>query len=181
DGIMLSLIVSSGIFAGLGYMVTQKEFSPTNNQVKKAGIALLILLVGLILYDVGSGNVSYDYELKQEITVSENIDAGDLMVSKNSVLPYDSEGASFSGCLYNETGDRQRTGAYFSSETDTMKFGNLQETEDIQFEFDMERVDVGDTVPVEEVEGERCPDTTNESKLIVDSNIDSDEVLRRRY
>ncbi|MFO7793591.1 MAG: hypothetical protein R6V35_01290, partial [Candidatus Nanohaloarchaea archaeon] len=63
DGIMLSLIVSSGIFAGLGYMVTQKEFSPTNNQVKKAGIALLILLVGLILYDVGSGNVSYDYEL----------------------------------------------------------------------------------------------------------------------
>ena len=181
DGIMVSLIASSGIFAGLGYLVTQKEFSPTNNQVKKTITALLILVAGLILYDVGSGNISYDYELESEVEISESIDAGDLIVSKSSLLPYDSDGVSFSGCLYNETGDRQRAGSFFRSEIDTMKFGNLEETEDITFEFDMERVNIQGTVPVEEQEAEGCPREVDGAKLIVDSNLGSGELLRRSY
>lgn len=180
DGILLSLIVSSSVFAGLGYLITQKDFSPTNNQVKKAGIALLILVAGLILYDVGSADVSYEYSLGEQVEISENINLGDLTVSKTSFLPYDSDSPSFSGCLYNETGDRQRTGAYFNSETDTLRFGPLQKTEEIVMEFDIERVKVDGEVPVEELGDSRCPESTEGSKLIIDTSINSETRLNRR-
>jgi len=167
DGIMISLIMSSALFAALGYLITQKKYAPNKKQLKTTAIILAMLVGGLIIYDVASGNISYEYSLNEQTEVSENIGVGEVTTFKNSALPYDSDGVTFRGCLYNETGERQRTSLYFQSDANTMKFGEFENTQKIEFDLDMDRVDIEGTVPIEELEAESCPENTDESKLIL--------------
>jgi len=181
DGVMASLIISSGLFAGLGYLVTQRDFELGFKRFKYGLIILGLIVGGLVVYDIGSEDTSYQYFLEEEVTVSDEIDAGHVTVLKESYLPYRSSAASFSGCLYNETGDIQRRAeSHYSMDVDTMTFMPLEEQEDIVFEFDTEEFSLEGDLQVEETSERRCPQQTEDAKLLVNAQ-SSEQITRMEF
>lgn len=176
--VLISLIVSSGLFASLGYLVTQREFRPEKMHLKYGALALIILLGGLIAYDVGSENVSHEYFLENEADITETVDVGEVTTVKDSMLPYNSESLSFNVCVYNQTG-QMNYDSFLGTEVDTMRFGNVMETEDLKFELDGEHVEPMENVPVEEIDARRCDRNIEEGPQIKVSTPSADNIQRR--
>lgn len=168
DQILLSLVVSSGVFAGLGYMITQKGFELEKDQFKYGLIALIVLVGGLVAYDIASDPISYDYSLEDEAEINQSMDIGDVTTTKTGLLPEETDRrVSFQACVYNETGHPRGTSG-FTSSADTMRFGAFTETEDIRLRLDTEDLGVEGTVPIEEGEaGFRCREAESGPKIVV--------------
>lgn len=179
DRILLSLVLSSGVFAGLGYLVTQKGFEMEKKQFKYGLIALTVLVGGLVAYDIGSDPVSYEYSLVDEVEINESMTLGEATTQKTGLLPEESGGVRFQACIYNATG-QPRASSGFSSSADTMRFGAFSETEDIQVNANMERLGFEGSVPVEEGEQDfRCREIDEGPKVVVAQT--GDEIPRMVY
>lgn len=167
--VLVSLILSSGLMAAIGYLVTQKEFEFEKKQFKYGLVFLTILVGGLVAYDIGSGEVNHSYILEDEFTVAEEVSIGEVTAEKNSFLPYKSSGVNFNACLYNETGGRQPVRTGFSSDIETMKFGSVEETQDITMELGLEELGMEGTYPIEESDEStvRCPQEAEGAKMLV--------------
>lgn len=167
--VLIALIVSSALFAGIGYLVTQKDFRPEKRQLKIAGIALVLTLSLLIAYDVGSSDVEYSYFISDEVEITDELNIGVFNTESSSYLPRSSSSQNFQGCIYNGTGHLQiQGGAVFSSEAETMNFGPTSKQEDIVFEIESEEIAVEGPLPVEVEEDFRCSrEIEGSSKIIV--------------
>lgn len=178
DGVMFSLAVSSAVFAGLGYLVTQMEFRPERDQLKYAAIILCVVVGGLIIYDASSDQVNYEYSLVDEVEVNDSMVLGEVTTEKPGLLPRESSSVRFQACAYNQTG-APRGSSGFSSSADTMRFGSLTQTEDIVVEMDVEELGFSGNVSVEEgSEGFRCVER-GEGPAIVVASTDTDVPVMR--
>ncbi|MEF8880367.1 MAG: hypothetical protein V5A72_00870 [Candidatus Nanohaloarchaea archaeon] len=179
DQILLSLVTSSAVFAGLGYMITQKGFELEKKQFKYGLIALTVLIGGLVAYDIASDPISYDYSLANEVEINESMDIGDVTTRKTGVLPEEAEGVNFQACIYNSTG-HPRGVSGFTSSSNTIRFGSLEKMEDIRIEIDEEDLGFEGVVPVEEGEADfRCRKIEEGPKVVVAQT--GDEIPRIRY
>ena len=172
NGVMFSLAASSAIFSGLGYLITQKDFSPERDQLKYIAMAIAVLLGGLIIYDASSDGVFHEQSFVDEVEVSESMTLGQVTTEKPGILPRESSNSRFMICAYNETGVPQRSPG-FSSSADTMRFGQVSDTENITVELDAQDFDVEGSVPVEEgSESFRCTER-DEGPVIVLTRTDT--------
>lgn len=179
DQILLSLVTSSAVFAGLGYMITQKGFELEREQFKYGLIALAFLVGGLVAYDIASDPISHDYTLVDEVEVNESMTLGEVTTQKSGILPEESQRIRFQTCIYNTTG-HPRGSSGFTSSVDTMRFGTFSETENIQVNTDMEHIDFEGKVPVEEGESDfRCRKIEEGPKIVVAQT--GDEIPRMAY
>ena len=185
DPFLLSLIVSSGLFAGLGYLITQKEFELTSDQFKYGLIILTIIIGGLVVYDVGSSGVDHRYYIQDSVEMAEEVTIGEVTTEKSSLLPREREGyspgMSFQACV---TGNStERISSNFYTETDTMVFGSVDAREDIVLDFRGRDVEGLGTIPIEVVEDQRfgCREDSDERVLRVSveegKRVESSEML----
>ena len=173
NGIMFGLAVSSAVFAGLGYMITQKDFSPERDQLKYIALVIAVMVGGLVIYDSGSDEVFHEHSLVEEVELNESITLGQVKTKKPGILPRESSNARFMVCAYNETGIPQSSSG-FSSSADTMKFGSILETENITVDLDMEDFEFEGPVSVEEgSESFRCTER-DEGPVIVVTRTDTE-------
>lgn len=179
DQILLSLVLSSGVFAGLGYMITQRGFELEKEQFKYGLIALTVIVGGLVAYDIASEPVNYEYSLVDEVEINESMTLGEAKTQKTGLLPEESDGVRFQACIYNATG-HPRGSSGFSSSAETMRFGTFSETENIRINTDMGRIGFEGTVPVEEGEPDfRCREIDEGPKVVVAQT--GDEIPRIGY
>lgn len=180
DQILLSLVVSSGVFAGLGYMITQKGFELEKDQFKYGLITLMVVVGGLVAYDIASEPISHEYSLADEVQISDSMDIGDVTTSKTSLLPEERERVSFQACIYNATGQPRGTSG-FTSSAETMRFGSFSETEDIEVEIDIEDLAVEGIVPIEQGESDfRCREIDSGPKIVVAQTGDEIPMISRQ-
>jgi hypothetical protein len=165
NGVQISLIISSGLFAALGYYITQKDLELSKKQFRSILLAVGVVLALLTAYDIASGELSYSYELKEEVELNETVSIGEVTVEKDSFLPYDARSINFNGCLSHSEEPMHISG--FSSSTDTMVFGHLRNTEPIVIELDPSRISEGETVSIEEGTGfPRCNDEPGGERVL---------------
>lgn len=179
DQILLSLVLSSGVFAGLGYMITQKGFELEKDQFKYGLIAIAVIVGGLAAYDIVSEPISHEYSLTDEVQINDSMDLGDVTTTKTGLLPEETERVSFHACVYNGTGHPRGTSG-FTSSAETMRFGSVSQTEDILVEIDTEDFEVEGAVSVEGGEPDfRCRKVDSGPKIVVAQT--GDEIPRLAY
>lgn len=185
DQILVSLIVSSAVFAAAGYVITNRLLEPDRKQVLYFLVSLFLIVGGLIVYDTVSGDVSYSYDIVDEAELTETMEIGEVVTEKDSFLPYYNEQFTLNGCFYNETGDIQRGVSGFSTETETMNFGHMAETENIELELTLSSLDTNlSSVDIEVQEDGnryRCDRTVdNGGKMVVKPDSGSHELVLDR-
>ena len=179
DQILLSLILSSGVFAGLGYLITQKGFELEKNWFKYGLIALTVLVAGLLIYDVSSDPIEYEYSLVNEVEINDSMVLGNYTVTKTSFLPEESNTISFQACIYNQTG-HPRESSGFANSPNMMKLGGRSHSGDIAVEIDVDNLDFEGLVPVEEGEADfRCRKIDSGPKIVMAQT--NDEIPRMAY
>lgn len=173
---LISLISSTLVFVVIAYLVTDRELEVTNDGLKKALVVLVIALAVVSVYDVLSKDITYDYELAEEVELQEGVTVGTYTVEKNDVLPRETDSESLSFCIYNEQREEvTRTSDYFSPEM--LGFGQQTKKEDIEINTRLDRLEgleQGKTLEVRSVE-DRCPEKADKG-IILEENHDGTEV-----
>ncbi|MFP4038317.1 MAG: hypothetical protein ACLFTA_00860 [Candidatus Nanohaloarchaea archaeon] len=169
DQIMVSLTFSSAVFAGLGYLVTQKEFQLEKKQFLYSLIALTVMVGGLAAYDIVSEEAEYSSSFVDSVEMNETVDIGEATVEKKGFLPEESEGLRIQSCLYNATGHPVDSSG-FSTDFDTMKFGRFSEAQRI--EIRLRDTEIEGDVPVERAETDsRCEKIEEGPKIVAGPGI----------
>ncbi len=154
----LSLLVSTGLFIGLAYIVTQKDYTIDFDRLKQITVVLTVFVILLGVFDAQTDNLSVEFELDSEtVNFSDEMDVGELDVEKPGFLPREREFFSVNACLYNSTGQRQPVSG-FRAEQELLGFGSRQKTRQVTIESpeeDVEGLEQGEELPI--VRNEECP------------------------
>lgn len=182
DQIMLSLVFSSGLFAGLGYLITQREFELEKEQFMYGLAAITVIVGGLIVYDIASDPVRYDYSIVDEVEINDSMVVGEVTVEKTSYLPQESRSPDFHVCAYNSTGVPRRGFSAVSESVDTMQFGKISETVELEANIDTEDLNIEGNVPVEEAQnGYGCEEIEDGAAKLVVIRTSEDILMSRAY
>ncbi len=77
NGTFLVLLVSAGLFLGLGYLVRERNFNPSPTSARFAVVAVILVAVALVGGDAVASEVTYEIGLDEQASVG---DRGEVVV-----------------------------------------------------------------------------------------------------
>lgn len=172
DGSFLILAASAAVFAGIGHLITQRTeegFALPKNKFMIGAAIILLLGLSLTLFDMNGADVNYSTNLNEEVnlTGSEPVQIGTVVVQNNFILPQNVDLPRYRGCVY--TPERREAMINVENEysLDLISGGDVEEldlTLRTPNRHDEEPEELG-TLPVERAN--ECPNTAEQNKIIV--------------
>lgn len=182
DGTFLVLLVSAGLFLGLGYLVREREFSPSTSNARYAVVVVFLLAVALVGADVVASEVTYEVDLNDEATVGDRgqVILGTLTMENQFVFREPIDRPQAFACIYvpamDEYDMRPHPVEYRVGEDrvpDSIAgAGTIPATMTVRLS-DEEAATLDDPLPIENAE--ECPEAGNEPRIVV---VTGDEMPR---
>lgn len=82
NGTFLALLVSAGLFLGLGYLVREREVKPSSTTARYIAVAVVVIAAALVGADAAASEVTYEVSIEDEATVD---DRGGVVLGTGTV------------------------------------------------------------------------------------------------
>jgi hypothetical protein len=177
DGTFFALAVSSALFLSLGYVVRETEFGLQPAHAKITLGVILLVVAGLVAFDVVGAQPQYTLQLKDEVNVTApgKVELGTATVANRFVLSRNLDPPEYEACLY--TPRKHVVQIYmdptYGGQPDVLDSGDVRETEigihvpklgEREDEGESEPANLG-TIPVKQRDD--CPETSETSRIVV--------------
>lgn len=102
NGTFLVLLVSAGLFLGLGYLVQERNFSLSSTSARYAAVVVVLVTVALVGADVVASGVTYEVAVENEAIVGDRnqVVLGTLTVENRFVFREPIDRPQAFACIY---------------------------------------------------------------------------------
>lgn len=102
DGTFLVLLASAGLFLGLGYLVRERNFSPSSTSARYAAVAVILVAAALVGADIVASEVTYNVNVEDEAVVGDRgqVVLGTLMMENRFVFREPIDRPQVYACIY---------------------------------------------------------------------------------
>lgn len=107
DGTFLALLISAALFLGLGYLLRERQGSPSLRTAQYVVVAVVLVGAVIIGVDVVASDVEYDVTISDEGVVDDSgaVVIGTLRVDNQFVFREPIDAPAVSACIYGPTTD----------------------------------------------------------------------------
>lgn len=174
DGTFLVLLVSAGLFLGLGYLVRERDFSPSSTTARYAAVAVILVAAALVGADIVASEVTYNIAVEDEAVVGDRgqVVLGTLTMENQFVFREPIDRPQALACIYvpamDESDMRPHPVEYRVGEDrvpDTIPgAGTITATMTVRL-TDEEAATIDGPMPIERAE--ECPEASDEPRIVV--------------
>lgn len=174
DGTFLVLLVSAGLFLGLGYLVRERNFSPSSTNARYAAVVVILVGVALVGADIVASEVTYEVDLNEAANVGDRdqVVLGTMTIENRFVFREPIDHPQALACIYIPAMDeydmrphpvehRVREGRVPDSIPGA---GTLTVTMTVRL-TDEEAATIDGPLPIERAE--ECPEPGDEPRIVV--------------
>jgi hypothetical protein len=173
DGTFLALLVSAVLFLALGYLLQERDVSPSSGTARAAVVVLVLVGVALIGADVAASEVTYDVQIGEEATVGENgrTNVGTLTVTNEFFFREPVDEPRAFACIYMPGTEHEwRPQPIEYQVTDGHLPNRISGAGTVKADMtvrlaDDEQAAVNGPIPVERVDS--CPETAESQRILV--------------
>lgn len=171
DAGFLALLISAAIFAGLGYLITDRGVTVSERRMFAITAVIVLLAMAVTLFDFNGSQPSYVTNLDNQVNITENeeVTVGSLIAQNDFVLPRNIEVPRYEACVYAPE-KIETTGINIDKPYDyNVIGGNTVENFDMNIRVynrspDEESQDLG-TFTVEKAD--ECPQSADQKKVVI--------------